>query len=175
MSFDTAAGTRGARARRSSGPVSRWMGNQHRRKGYRFMGMDVLFLTTIGRRTGNAARCRSRGSPRARTPWLIVASAAGSARNPAWYHNLAAHPDYVWIELPQRTLRVTPEQLVDPRMSRPSRKNQDVTGVAKAALRRHGCGRPRPSGRWEWGEGGRDPGAGAGYLCVTDSVPRAAG
>jgi F420H(2)-dependent quinone reductase len=226
--------------------------------------MDVLFLTTIGRRTGNAARCRSRGSPRARTPWLIVASAAGSARNPAWYHNLASHPDHVWIELPQRTLRVMPEQLegarrearrgvveracvtpamafveppssrvdwwaatdasgvcggcrqaresrscsrrarksvqrwlasmvelapsvvdspsvtstplvVDPRMSRPSRKNQDVTGVAKAALRRHGCGRPRPSGRWEWGEGGRDPGAGAGYLCVTDSVPRAAG
>jgi deazaflavin-dependent oxidoreductase (nitroreductase family) len=42
---------------------------------------------------------------------LIVASAAGSAHNPGWYHNLAAHPDQVWIELPQRTLRVTPEQL----------------------------------------------------------------
>jgi len=27
-----------------------------------------------------------------------VASAAGAARNPAWYYNLAAHPDQVWIE-----------------------------------------------------------------------------
>jgi F420H(2)-dependent quinone reductase len=40
----------------SSGLVSRWMErwmrNRHRRKGYTFMGMDVLFLTTVGRRTG---------------------------------------------------------------------------------------------------------------------------
>jgi deazaflavin-dependent oxidoreductase (nitroreductase family) len=107
MSFDTPAGTRGARAPRSSGRVSRWVGrwmsNQHRRKGYTFMGMDVLFLTTLGRRTG-----QRRETPVA---WLIVASAAGSVHNPAWYHNLAAHPDQVWIELPQRKLRVSPQQL----------------------------------------------------------------
>jgi deazaflavin-dependent oxidoreductase (nitroreductase family) len=119
MSFDTAAGTRGARARRSSGPVSRWMGrwmgNQHRRKGYRFMGMDVLFLTTIGRRTGQRRVTPVAWFPDGADAWLIVASAAGSALNPAWYHNLAARPDQVWIELPQRTLRVTPEQLEGPR------------------------------------------------------------
>jgi deazaflavin-dependent oxidoreductase (nitroreductase family) len=35
----------------------------------------------------------------------------GSAHNPDWYHNLAARPDQIWIELPQRKLRVTPAQL----------------------------------------------------------------
>jgi deazaflavin-dependent oxidoreductase (nitroreductase family) len=40
-----------------------------------------------------------------------VASAAGAARNPAWYHNLAAHPDQAWIETPGREVAVTAEQL----------------------------------------------------------------
>jgi hypothetical protein len=40
-----------------------------------------------------------------------VASAAGAARNPAWYHNLAAHPDQVWIETAGRKAAVTAEQL----------------------------------------------------------------
>jgi F420H(2)-dependent quinone reductase len=40
-----------------------------------------------------------------------VASAAGAARNPAWYYNLAAHPDQVWIETASRKAAVTAEQL----------------------------------------------------------------
>jgi deazaflavin-dependent oxidoreductase (nitroreductase family) len=83
------------------------MSNQHRRKGYTFMGMDVLFLTTIGRRTGQRRQTPVAWFPDGEDAWLIVASAAGSAHNPAWYHNLAAHPDQVWIELSQRQLRVT--------------------------------------------------------------------
>ena len=119
MSFDTPTGTRGARVPRSSGRVSgwvgRWMSNRHRRKGYRFMGMDVLFLTTIGRRTGQRRETPVAWFPDGEDAWLIVASAAGSAHNPDWYRNLAAHPDQVWIELPHRTLRVTPAQLEGPR------------------------------------------------------------
>jgi deazaflavin-dependent oxidoreductase (nitroreductase family) len=116
MSFDSPAGTRGARAPRSSGPISRWMGrwmsNQHRRKGYKFMGMDVLFLTTIGRKTGEHRETPVAWFPDGENGWLIVASLGGSAHNPDWYHNIAAHPDQVWIELPQRRgLRVTAEQL----------------------------------------------------------------
>jgi deazaflavin-dependent oxidoreductase (nitroreductase family) len=87
------------------------MSNQHRRKGYRFRGMDVLFLTTTGRRTGQRRQTPVVWFPDGEDAWLIVASAAGSAHNPAWYHNLAAHPDQVWIELPQRQLQVTPAQL----------------------------------------------------------------
>ena len=42
--------------------------------------------------------------------WLIVA-AAGGPRNPAWYHNLAAHPDKVQIEMAGRKVAVIAEQL----------------------------------------------------------------
>lgn len=31
--------------------------------------------------------------------YVIVASAAGGTKNPAWYHNLAAHPDDVEIDV----------------------------------------------------------------------------
>ncbi|HEY9524271.1 MAG TPA: nitroreductase/quinone reductase family protein [Thermopolyspora sp.] len=115
MAFDTPAGTRGARAPRSSGPVmrwiSRWMERRIRRKGYRLMGMDVLFLTTIGRKTGVRRETPVAWFPAGQDAWLIVASAAGSPRNPDWYRNLAAHPDQVWIELPGRKLKVVAEQL----------------------------------------------------------------
>jgi deazaflavin-dependent oxidoreductase (nitroreductase family) len=35
----------------------------------------------------------------------------GAARNPGWYHNIAAHPDQVWIDIGGDRLHVTPEQL----------------------------------------------------------------
>ena len=41
----------------------------------------------------------------------MVASAAGAAHHPAWYHNIAAHPDQVWAEVSGRQLHVTPVQL----------------------------------------------------------------
>jgi deazaflavin-dependent oxidoreductase (nitroreductase family) len=40
-----------------------------------------------------------------------VASAAGSAHNPAWYHNIAAHPDRLQIELQDKKIPVIAEQL----------------------------------------------------------------
>ncbi|MET7996705.1 nitroreductase/quinone reductase family protein [Amycolatopsis sp. NPDC005232] len=43
--------------------------------------------------------------------WLVVASLGGAATNPAWYHNLAAHPDQVAVEVDGRHYRVVPEQL----------------------------------------------------------------
>jgi deazaflavin-dependent oxidoreductase (nitroreductase family) len=42
---------------------------------------------------------------------LIAASAQGSAKNPAWLHNLAVHPDQVWIELGKDKVKVRPEIL----------------------------------------------------------------
>ena len=40
-----------------------------------------------------------------------MASAAGAAGNPAWYYNIAAHPDRVRVEVDGRTIEVTAEQL----------------------------------------------------------------
>lgn len=115
MALDTPAGIRGSRAPRSSGPVTRWLGlwmsNQHRRKGYRFLGMDVLFLTTTGRKTGLPRETPVAWFPDGEDAWLVVASAAGAARNPGWYLNMAANPGQVSIELAHRKLQVRAEQL----------------------------------------------------------------
>jgi deazaflavin-dependent oxidoreductase (nitroreductase family) len=39
----------------------------------------------------------------------IVASRAGGARHPAWYHNLRAHPDVTFGGIPMRATVVTDE------------------------------------------------------------------
>ena len=87
------------------------MGRWHRRSGYRFMGMDILFLTTVGRRTGERQEATVSWFPDGEEAWLIIAAAGGSDRNPGWYWNLKSHPDQVWIELPGRKLQVKPEEL----------------------------------------------------------------
>lgn len=113
--IETGDGTRAARKPRSAGSFGKWIarqiGNWHRRSGYRFMGMDVLFLTTVGRRTGERHETALSWFADGDDAWVIVASAGGAARNPGWYRNLMAHPDQAWIELRGRKLRVTPETL----------------------------------------------------------------
>jgi len=115
MSLDTPTGTRGARTPGASSPIAKWvgrvMGRQHRRAGYKFQGMDVLFLTTTGRKSGQAHENPVAWFADGDEAWLVVASAGGAAKNPAWYANMAAHPDQVWIEFGGRQLRVTPAQL----------------------------------------------------------------
>ena len=83
----------------------------HRRSGDRFQGMDLLYLSTVGARSG-----QRRTTPVARFDdgdgrWVIVASAGGAASHPAWYHNIAAHPDEVWAEVSGQRHRVEVEQL----------------------------------------------------------------
>ena len=116
MSFDTRAGTRGRRQPGTGGPIGRWLTrrviSRIRRKGKMpGLGFNALVLTTIGRRSGIQRQTPVGWFPGQDDSWLIVASAAGAARNPAWYHNLAAHPDQAWIETPGRKVAVTAEQL----------------------------------------------------------------
>ena len=61
-------------------PIMEWF---HRRSGDRFRGSDLLYLTTVGARTGER-----RTNPVARFDdgqggWLVVASFGGAARHPA--------------------------------------------------------------------------------------------
>jgi deazaflavin-dependent oxidoreductase (nitroreductase family) len=91
--------------------MSRMAANQVRRKGGRSMGMDVLILTTIGKKSGV-----ERTTPVARFPsedggWLVVASAAGRPENPAWYHNIMANPGRVKVEVEGREVDVTAQEL----------------------------------------------------------------
>jgi len=113
MSFSDARGTRGAR--QPSGPVLRLVNRLSVRRLRRardggMMGMDALVLTTVGRTSGEP-----RSTPVAWFPdgdaWVVVASAAGAPASPAWYRNLAAHPDRVTIEVGGETVPVVAEEL----------------------------------------------------------------
>ncbi|MFD8076752.1 nitroreductase/quinone reductase family protein [Streptomyces sp. NPDC059718] len=115
MSFvPTPSGTYGAR---QPGALVRWVNTVAMRRilrqggGGKLGGTDALVLTTIGRKSGE-----SRESPVAwfagpDGSWLIVASANGAARHPAWYHNLAARPEEVSISTDGRRTEVTAVQL----------------------------------------------------------------
>jgi deazaflavin-dependent oxidoreductase (nitroreductase family) len=114
MSFDTRAGTRGAR--QPPGWLARQMNSimsqrVRRKRGGTFMGLNALVLTTVGRKSGVQRTNPVGWFPGPDGSWLIVASAAGAARNPAWYYNIAAHPDQVQIEVEGRTVAVSAEQL----------------------------------------------------------------
>jgi deazaflavin-dependent oxidoreductase (nitroreductase family) len=83
----------------------------HRRSGDTFQGMDLLYLTTVGARSGE-----HRTTPVARFDdgmggWVVVASAGGATQHPAWYHNIAAHPEQVWAEVSGTRHRVEVDQL----------------------------------------------------------------
>jgi deazaflavin-dependent oxidoreductase (nitroreductase family) len=71
----------------------------------------LLNLTTIGAKTGNRHTVPLSWYPDGENAWLVVASFGGAARHPAWYINMARHPDQVWIELGGRKIKVSPESL----------------------------------------------------------------
>jgi deazaflavin-dependent oxidoreductase (nitroreductase family) len=112
MTFTTGNGTRGAR--QPGGKLMLWVNRlmaKRIRKTGRATGFNALVLTTVGRKSGIP-----RQTPVGYFPdgdnWLIVASAAGAARNPDWYYNLASHPDNVQIEPGSgRKIRVTAQEL----------------------------------------------------------------
>lgn len=115
MAFDTPDGTRGARQPRAGmlmRRLNKTMSNRIRRTG-KTMGFNALVLTTTGAKTGIERTTPVGWFPGPDDSWLIVASAAGAARNPAWYHNIAANPDKVTIEVDGRTIPVIARQLHD--------------------------------------------------------------
>ncbi|GAB1516793.1 nitroreductase/quinone reductase family protein [Actinophytocola sp. KF-1] len=75
------------------------------------MGMDVLILNTVGRRSGARRETPVAWFADADGARLIVASGGGS-RHPDWHANLVAHPGDVTVELPgEGPVPVTPQWL----------------------------------------------------------------
>jgi deazaflavin-dependent oxidoreductase (nitroreductase family) len=107
------AGTRGAKPppRLVAKLVMPLMQRIHRRSGDRFSGMDVLYLHTMGARSGQARTSTVARMDDGKGGILVVASAAGAQQHPAWYHNIAAHPDQVWIEFGGTKQHVSVRQL----------------------------------------------------------------
>ncbi len=100
------------------GKFSRWMqqrmnarmNSKVRRNRSTFMGMEVLILHTVGRRSGAL-----RESPVA---WFadgdtkVIVASGGGSQHPGWYVNLMANPDRATMELAgSDPVPVTPERL----------------------------------------------------------------
>jgi deazaflavin-dependent oxidoreductase (nitroreductase family) len=113
MTFDTPHGTRGAR--QPGGRLMAWMNDWNmkriRANATKVMGMQALVLTTVGAKSGAPRHTPVAYFSDGPDSWLIVASANGAAKNPAWYYNLAAHPNTVQIQIAGRTVAVSAEQL----------------------------------------------------------------
>jgi deazaflavin-dependent oxidoreductase (nitroreductase family) len=119
MTRNQDAGSREGRKPGTPGAFSRWM--QHRmnarmnrkvRRGRgKFMGMDVLILHTVGRRSGESRETPVAWFADDEDTRLIVASGGGS-QHPDWFANLMEHSDQASIELPDSdTVPVTPHRL----------------------------------------------------------------
>ncbi|KQO96924.1 nitroreductase/quinone reductase family protein [Leifsonia sp. Leaf264] len=61
-------------------------------------GRDLVLLHHVGARSGEVRVSPVRAIP-TDDGWLIAASKGGAPDNPAWFHNLVAHPD-IEIETP---------------------------------------------------------------------------
>lgn len=74
-------------------------------------GKALVLLHHIGAKTGTERITPVMGIRDDSDTWLIAASKAGAPDNPAWYHNLRAHPD-IEIETPDGVVQVHADELV---------------------------------------------------------------
>lgn len=113
MSFTSRDGTRGAR--QPNGRLIRWFNRRLirrlRRRGGDFFGMQTLVLGTVGRKTHEPRFVPVAWFPAEGDGWIIVASANGAPRNPAWYRNIVANPDQVVVRIGETTTPVDPQEL----------------------------------------------------------------
>ena len=88
-------GSRGLRLPRFGARLgNRMLLRSFRRGGARTQGgIPTLLLETVGAKSGQPRQVVLGFLEEGDDAWLVVASLAGAARNPAWLHNLAAHPD----------------------------------------------------------------------------------
>ncbi|SNQ46544.1 Deazaflavin-dependent oxidoreductase, nitroreductase family [Frankia canadensis] len=63
------------------------------RLGWRAGGMQVLEVSTTGRRSGRPHTLKLTTPLREGSTIVLVASRGGDDRNPDWYHNVCANPD----------------------------------------------------------------------------------
>ncbi|GAC70505.1 nitroreductase family deazaflavin-dependent oxidoreductase [Gordonia soli] len=112
MGFDTPSGSHGGRQpgglalRLVNSVAARWI----RRRGA-IGGTRALILHTVGRKSGEPRTSPVNWFPGPDGSRIIVASAAGAPKHPAWYHNIGAHPDQVAIEVDGATIPVVAAEL----------------------------------------------------------------
>jgi deazaflavin-dependent oxidoreductase (nitroreductase family) len=78
------------------------------------MGFPVVLLTTRGSKTGRPRTTPVGGFPDGENSWLVAASLGGAAHHPAWFFNMAKHPDEIWLEVGKERFKVRAESLEGP-------------------------------------------------------------
>lgn len=117
--------------------IDRWLIPRTRGRLKVALGQPILLLHTRGARSGE-----SRATPLLYTPldggFIVVASKAGAAHHPAWYHNIRVHPDAVWVELDGRHVAVRPRLVNEPERSQLWRRVNDNYNGYETYARRAG-------------------------------------
>jgi deazaflavin-dependent oxidoreductase (nitroreductase family) len=114
MTLNTPNGTRGPQ---QSGPsrLMLWMNSLAAKRiaqgNGRMFGVNSLVLVTVGKKSGEERRAPMARFDGGNGSWLVVASANGGARHPAWYFNIGAHPEKVRVALDGKVIPVQPEEL----------------------------------------------------------------
>jgi deazaflavin-dependent oxidoreductase (nitroreductase family) len=99
-----------------SGPISRAMMGLirqiHKLTGDKLSGQPLLYLHTVGAKSGEPRTSAVMAFADAEDAWLIVASRGGSAGHPSWLYNIAAHPDEIEVEIGGRKFPVTASMVI---------------------------------------------------------------
>ena len=102
-------GSRGTKAP-PSGPIARGMmglvRRVHKLTGDKMSGQPLLYLHTVGAKSGQPRTSAVMAFADGDDAWLIVASRGGTAGHPSWLYNIAAHPDRIEVEIGGRKLPV---------------------------------------------------------------------
>lgn len=80
------------------------------RLGHRMLGVPCLLLHSVGAKTGQP-RTNSLTYALDGNAYVVVASAGGAPRNPAWYHNVRANPSVV-VQVGTRRMPATASVLL---------------------------------------------------------------
>jgi len=75
------------------------------------MKCPIVLVTTRGATSGEERTVTLGGFADGDDAWLVVASAGGAARHPAWFNNMVKHPDDIWLEVGSRKMKVSGESL----------------------------------------------------------------
>jgi deazaflavin-dependent oxidoreductase (nitroreductase family) len=75
------------------------------------MGFPGALLTARGAKTGLTRTTPGGGFPDGQNSWLVVTSFSGAARHPAWFLNMARHPDDIWLEVGTERFKVRSESV----------------------------------------------------------------
>ena len=74
-------------------------------------GFPVVLLTTRGAKTGRTRTAPVGGFPDGENSWLVAATLGGAAHHPAWFLNMAKHPDDIWLEVGTERFKVRGDSL----------------------------------------------------------------